>query len=392
MELVRLIDSLSDPGAYCYPVDFVEVRHTHISVVFLAGHYVFKVKKPVDLGFVDFTTLEKRRYFCQEEVRLNRRLAPTIYLGVVPITRTTQGVEMEGQGDIVEWAVKMVRLPEKFTLEQHLLRNEIGPVLMDVLARKIADFHKHAEFGSRIAAFGRFDVVARNARENFEQSAPLLGVTLSQPVLERLGTLTEQTLALIRPLIEARALRGVPREGHGDLHLEHIYYYPKQMPPGDLVIIDCVEFNERFRNADPVADMAFLVMDLCFHGRQDLAKVFAAEYFRTSGDIEGPSLLDFYTSYRAAVRAKVEGFESLENEVPESERRMAQARAKAHWLLALSTLEKPKKQTLRASDWRPTRHGKIHTCRRITRRQLLSDPVRSGSQGAGRPQPPHLGS
>ncbi len=314
---------------------------THISVVFLAGAYAYKVKKPVNQGFLDFTTLEKRRHFCHEEVRLNRRLAATVYQGVVPVTRTPTGVSLEGAGEVLEWAVKMERLPEDATLLQRLRRGEVRVEQIEALARKIASFHLEAEGGDHVAAFGQFDVVARNARENFDQVLPQVGVTLSQAVFERLRTLVDNQLTRLRPLIEERARRGVPRDTHGDLHLDHVYLFPERRPPEDVIIIDCIEFNERFRFADPVADMAFLVMDLRFQGRRDLAQVFADTWFQAANDEEGRALLPFYTAYRAAVRGKVEGFRLAEKEIPEAERSAALARARDHWLLALAELEEP---------------------------------------------------
>jgi predicted kinase len=164
---------------------------------------------------------------------------------------------------------------------------------------------------------------------------------VSAGVRDRLRALTERSLARLRPVIEGRAARGVPRDTHGDLHLDHVYLFPDRPPPGNLVIIDCIEFNERFRFADPVADMAFLVMDLLFHGRRDLAGAFAEAYFQTAGDAEGAALLPFYTAYRAAVRGKVEGLEAAEAEVPAAERAAARVRARAHWLLALGELKEP---------------------------------------------------
>jgi aminoglycoside phosphotransferase family enzyme/predicted kinase len=341
MELPRLIDALAQPATYPHPVARIEIHHTHISVVFLAGTYAYKIKKPVDLGFLDFTTLHRRRHFCDEEVRLNRRLAPNVYLGVVPITCSDEDLHMDGRGDVVEWAVKMQRLPAEATLEQRLRRGEVSAQLIAALAGKIAGFHAHAESGSHISAFGRFEVVARNARENFEQAVGQVGITVSQSVLDRLVALTDDALDRLRSLIDERARRGVPRDTHGDLHLEHVYLFPERAPPDDLVIIDCIEFNERFRFADPVADMAFLSMDLIFHGRRDLAEVFAEEYFRAARDQDGRALLPLYIAYRAAVRGKVEGFELTEKEIPPDERADALARARSHWLLALSELEVP---------------------------------------------------
>jgi uncharacterized protein len=341
MELTELIEPLSDPAAYDHPVGHVEVRHTHISVVFLAGGLVYKVKKPVNLGFLDFSTLDNRRYFCEEEVRLNRRLAPTVYLGVVPVTRKGNSLQFDGQGPVVDWAVKMERLPDDATLSSQLERGEIGGGQIDALACRIACFHARADRNEHIAAFGRFEVAARNARENFEQSVAQVGTTLSKPVFERLRALTEESLVRLHDLIERRAERSLTCDTHGDLHLDHVYHFPERTSPADWVIIDCIEFNERFRFADPVADMAFLFMDLLFHSRRDLAYAFADRYFQASGDHEGHELLPFYAAYRAAVRGKVEGFELKQQEIPEAERAAALARGPAHWLLALGQLEEP---------------------------------------------------
>ncbi|MGL5095217.1 MAG: AAA family ATPase, partial [Planctomycetia bacterium] len=195
-----------------------------------------------------------------------------------------------------------------------------------------------------ISTFGRFEVVAGNARENFEQSAPLIGTTLSRAVFERVQALTEAELVRYQHLIEERACCGVPRDTHGDLRLGHVYVFPERQPPANLAIVDCIEFNERFRFADPVADMAFLAMGLTFHGRRDLAGAFTEAYFRASGDRDGRALLPFYTAYRAAVRGKVEGFKLARAEIPGAERALALAKARAYWLLALAGLEHPERK------------------------------------------------
>jgi hypothetical protein len=341
MKTAALISALSDPKAFPFSVAEVEVRQTHISIVFLASEYVYKVKKSVRLSFLDFSTLEKRRHFCNEEVRLNRRLAPDVYLGVVPVTGEGSDLRFEGAGEPVNWAVKMKRLPEEATLERRLLRDELAREDLGALARRLAEFHLSAERSEHISEFGRFEIVAKNIYENFAVAAPLVGRTMSQSVRDRLVTLTDQTLSDLKALIDARAARGVPCDTHGDLHLDHVYFFPDQMAPADLVVVDCIEFNERFRYADPVADMAFLVMDLAFHGRSDLAAGFADVWFESSGDAEGRSLLPLYFSYRAAVRGKVDGLQLAETEIPAVAREKALARARGHWLLALNQLDSP---------------------------------------------------
>jgi uncharacterized protein len=342
--LPALIEALSRPEAYPHSVASVEVHQTHISVVFLAGPFAYKIKKSVNLGFLDFTTLEKRKHFCEEEVRLNRRLAPQVYLDVVPICQASNGYRFGSDGPVVEWAVQMKRLPADAALQSRLLRGEVTATQIRALAERLAEFHRGAESNERIWSFGRFEIVAGNARENFHQAEPLVGVAVTPAVFERVRELTEGYLQRDRGLIEVRASRGMPRDTHGDLHLDHVYLFPEAAPSDDLVIIDCIEFSDRFRYADPVAELAFLAMDLSFHGRRDLAAVLADAYFALSGDTDGCALLPFYCAYRAVVRAKVEGIQLNEPEIDPSERRDAEQRAKAHWLLALVELETPSRR------------------------------------------------
>jgi uncharacterized protein len=341
MELTNLIPALSRAAAYPYPAKDVQVLQTHISAVFLAGPYAYKIKKPVNFGFVDFSTLEKRLHYCEQEVKLNRRLALSVYLGVVPVSQTAEGLKFEGAGEIVEWAVKMQRLPEAATLRERLRHGEIAVAVVEAIAEKIASFHQEAATNQTIAEFGRFDAVARNLRDIFKQSESQVGTTVSQTVFARVQALTEGNLSRLRPLIDARAREGKIRDTHGDLHLDHIYLFPEEPAPDDLIIVDCIEFNNRFRFLDPVADMAFPVMDFAYYGRRDLARAFTESYFRCTGDDEGRALLPLYAAYRATVRGSVEGLKVAEREISEVDRVATLEKSRAHWLLALEELEEP---------------------------------------------------
>lgn len=344
MELLQLIESLTQPIAYSYPVASVEVRQTHISVVFLAGPFAYKVKKPVTPGFLDFSTIEKRLHFCQEEVRLNRRLAPDVYLGVVPVVRTPGGVRFEGEGEPIEWAVKMRRLPDDATLLERLQRGQLDGDRVGAVARRIAAFHQAAETNERIASFGGSKAVAKVILDVLDRARPRIEIIGNRGVFDRVRTLTVEALDRLRLLIDERAARGVTRDCHGDLHLDHIYDFPGKNAPSDLVIVDCIEFDERLRLIDPVSDMAFLAMDFAFHGRRDLAREFTDTYFDAAKDASGRALLPLYSAHRAAVRGMVDGLLACEAEVPEAERAAALARSRAHWLLALTELEPPERR------------------------------------------------
>lgn len=331
----ELLAALSRPEAFPTPTPEVEVRQTHISMVFLGGEVAYKLKKPVNLGFLDYSTPELRRHFCEEEVRLNRRLAPSVYLGVVPVTRAPDGsLGFEGPGEVVEAAVKMRRLPDEATFKARLEAGTLVPEDLARLARHLAGFYA----GSAPApeGHGDFDEVAANCRENFAQLVGYQGDIVSPAVFRRLRERTEALLQELEPLLRARAARGVPRDTHGDLRLEHVY-----VEGGELLVVDCIEFNERFRYADPVADVAFLAMELEHYGRPDLGRAFTEAYLEAGDDAEGRQLLDFYLAYRHVVRAKVRSFESGAAEIPEQQRRRDRESATAHFHRALFHLAAP---------------------------------------------------
>lgn len=328
MGLPPLIEALLDPSSYPAPPQTVSLRQTHISYIILAAKFAYKIKKPVDFGFLDFTTLDKRRFFCDEEVRLNNRLAPGIYLGVVPVAKKDGGFRMEGAGEPVEYAVKMKRLSEESILARALERDDVSKDTIAMIARVIAEFHKTAATDGRISSFGSPALIKKNTDENFSQTRAFIGNAISKGLFERIKGYTDDFLRKNEGLFLRRAEGGFIRDCHGDLHCEHI-----SIADG-INIIDCVEFNERFRFSDVVADAAFLSMDLDFHNRADLARLFESIYFKASGDTDGAGVIDFYKCYRAYVRGKVEGFKSMEPEVSGEERSLALLDARRHFHLS----------------------------------------------------------
>ncbi|MEZ6188447.1 MAG: AAA family ATPase [Planctomycetota bacterium] len=332
-----LIAAFQDPGTYPHPVpEGVELVQTHISRVFLAGDWVYKLKKPVDLGFLDYSTLEQRRACCEAEVELNRRLAPRVYERVARITREADGsLALDGAGETVDYAVVMRRLPAERTFKARVAAGALTVAEVEALAELLADFHARAARDPRIAAFGEFATVAGNCRENFTQLEPFRGSTIHPEVHRRLAAATEARLEALQSSIEARVRRGAPCDCHGDLRLEHVY----ALDDG-LVVVDCIEFNERFRYGDPLADLAFPVMELERALRPDLAHALTERYFARAGE-DGRELLEHYLAYRAVVRGKVRSFKAAQDEVPQAERRAARDRARGHFLYALSLLAPP---------------------------------------------------
>lgn len=339
MGLPPLIESLLDPASYPVEKGPIELIQTHISYILLTPDAAYKIKKPVDFGFLDFTTLEKRRFFCEEEVRLNKRLAPGVYLGVVAVVEKDGRFEMEGTGEAAEYAVKMKRLSEDSLLESALKRDVVTGSTIKRVASVIAAFHAAAEAGERTAPFGSPALIKKNTDENFAQTAPFVGRAISKGLFERIRDYTCDFMKNNDSLFLRRMDGGFIRDCHGDIHSEHI-----SISDG-IDIFDCVEFSERFRLSDTVADAAFLSMDLDFHNRADLARIFDTAYFEASKDSEGLMLLDFYKCYRAFVRGKVEAFKSAEPEVGAGEKTDAVLAARRHFHLS---------GLYSSGGWRPT--------------------------------------
>ncbi|MEZ4452562.1 MAG: AAA family ATPase [Nannocystaceae bacterium] len=341
MEIADLIAALAAPEAFPgIRADRVEVIQTHISAVFLVGEHVFKVKKPLRLPFLDYSTRERRRALCEAEVALGRRLAPDVYLGVVEITCSKGQVRVGGDaGEVIDHAVHMRRLPDDHTLGAWLERGALPAGAIEALGRRLADFHAEAAGGPSIARYAEYEAVAGNVTDNFTEMAALAEAAPLGPDLAALRARSEAELARRRPLLAARAARGIARECHGDLRLDHVYLFPGRPPPGDLVILDGIEFNEAFRASDPAADLAFLVMDLRLHGFADEADALVRAYLARSGDHELAALLPLYVAYRATVRTKVELYRAGEAEIAADAREEARALARRHLDLALAALE-----------------------------------------------------
>ncbi len=321
----ELVEDLMPPGA--------ELRETHISWVFLAGGEVWKVKKPVDMGFLDFSTPEKRLWACEEEVRLNRRLAPTVYRGVEPITLDREGRHrFGGSGRPVDWAVHMVRLHDDARGDRRLARALLSAADVECIAAGLARFHAAARCDEETARYGAVEVIAGNVEENFAQTREILGVYLRPVEAAEIETWQRRFLDRRRGLFEARTAAGRVRDGHGDLRLDHVY-----VSGGEVTIIDCIEFNRRFRFADVCADVAFLAMDLTWRGRADLAEHFLASYAREANDYDLYPLVDFYESYRAFVRGKIASMVASDERGEPRSRRQAAAEARRFFLLALAS-------------------------------------------------------
>jgi aminoglycoside phosphotransferase family enzyme/predicted kinase len=294
----------------------------------MTDSYVYKIKKPVDFGFLNFLTLDRRRYYCNEEVRLNRRLCPDMYLGVVEVRKSSKGAAFCGEGEIIDYAVKMKRLPADRMLDRMLAQGSVTLDDMRQIARVIAEFHCNADRGEHIDAYGGLDTIRRNWEENFQQITQFIGITLLSEDLRLIREWVTTYLKGNAELFTKRVNNGFIRDCDGDIHLENICLADR------LYIFDCIEFNGRFRYSDTAADIAFLLMDLDFHRQFSLGRAFLAEYIAVTGDREITSVLDFYMIYRAVVRGKVVSLKLLDEHVSEKEKEVAREMASRYFRLA----------------------------------------------------------
>jgi aminoglycoside phosphotransferase family enzyme/predicted kinase len=330
-----VLKSLLKPEAYPEDTKGVELVQTHVSYIFLTDAFAYKIKKAVDFGFLNFSTIDRRRFYCNEEVRLNRRLCPDVYLGVVELRETTNGAAFTDTGTVIDYAVKMKRLPADRMLDKLVDRGEIDASTIRNIASLIAEFHRSAPSSACQSEHGRLDRIMFNWQENFEQMIPFENKTLPSFDRELIRSWVQKFSMEHGELFEKRVHEGYIRECDGDIHLENIC-----LDNDAIHIFDCIEFNDRFRCCDTAADIAFLLMDLDFHGRCDLAEDAINEYVAVSGDQGAQALIYFYKIYRAYVRGKVESFRLNDSGIAAEEQSLAAQRAMRYFRLVRGYIER----------------------------------------------------
>ncbi len=323
----QVVQALSTPQAYGEESGQIELKQTHISYIFLTKKFVYKVKKAVNLGFLDFTTLQKRRFFCEKELVLNRRLCGDMYLEVVPINKAVF-IKIDGKGETIEYALKMKRMPEERIMTKLLEENKVDRKLIDKMAETLSEFHSKAKTNKRISEFGSLSLIETNWKENYEQTKEFIGKTILlesfRLIRERVNDFIERNISLF----EKRVAENRIRDCHGDIHSGNIFIIDR------IYIFDAIEFNERFRYSDVASDISFLAMDLDFKDQSDLSSYFIERYVKYSGDRELLELLPFYKCYRAYVRGKVISFKLNDPSLDSQEKTAAKKESKAYFKLA----------------------------------------------------------
>jgi aminoglycoside phosphotransferase family enzyme len=330
--LPSTVEALLKPQAYPHKPEKVELVQTQMSFIFLSGEYVYKIKKPVNLGYLDYTILERRHFFCEQEVKLNRRLCPSVYLAVVPVVEEKSELRIEGRGKAIEYAVKMKQLPQHRMMDVLLPRGQVTPEMVARVGEKLVCFHQKAETNQEIAAFGGLDVIRGNCDENFAQTEKYIGFAIFRAKYEGIKGYTDDFIKSNAQLFGKRVREGRIKDCHGDLHAAHVCF------TDDICIYDCIEFNDRFRYCDVASEIAFLAMDLDRYQRVDLSRHLVNTYVKLSHDTEILSLLGFYKCYRAYVRGKVESFKLDDPLISQDEKTRALESARGYFQLAESYL------------------------------------------------------
>ena len=334
-QLPLFVQAMLKPEFYEHPVDACQLIETHISWVILTGNFVYKIKKPINLGFVDFSTLEKRKFYCEEELRLNRRLAPSIYLDVIPISGSAENPVLMGKEKAFEYAVKMQQFSQNMQLDHVLDRNELRQDMVDSFADLIAQFHQDIEVANIESDFGNPEQVYQPTKENFIQIRDRISDKSKIDLLSKIERWTDDTFNELKELFDQRKDQCFIRECHGDLHLRNLAWH-KNKP----LAFDCLEFNENFRWIDVVSEIAFLIMDLDVRNQPELAHHFLNKYLELTGDYKGCSVLQFYLVYRVMVRAKVDAIRAAQAGISQQESDEANTEIDNYLKLALRYTQK----------------------------------------------------
>ncbi|MEH6499430.1 MAG: AAA family ATPase [Pseudoalteromonas distincta] len=324
-----LLKALQNPDLYDHPVSGFTLIETHISWVLLTGEFVYKVKKPVNFGFLDFSSLEQRKHFCSEEVRLNRRLAPDLYLGVVSVHGTETAPSLNSDGPAIEYMVKTRQFEQNDLLGNLQRAGALTAEHIDSLAAKLAQFHLHIDHAPSDSPWGEPDNVHAPVADNFNSIRPLLSDADDLAQLDQLEQWAHTTFQRLIPQLAQRKADGFVRECHGDTYLDNV-----TLIKGEVTLFDGIEFNDAFRWTDVMADVAFMVMDLEDRGLIELAQRFLNAYMEHTGDYAGLALLDYYKAYRAMVRAKVALLRLTQDGVSDKERQEVLGRYQSYTRLA----------------------------------------------------------
>jgi aminoglycoside phosphotransferase family enzyme len=324
----QVVDALLKPDAYPEDPGEIGLIQTHISFVFLTKTFVYKVKKSVNFGFLDFSTLEKRHFFCEKELELNRRLCSDVYLEVVPINKKSDSIKVNGDGESVEYALKMKRLPQDRIMTVLLKKNKVDEKTIDEIAEIVAQFHSKAQTSSTISEYGSLKIIKINWDENFAQTLKYANQTISQTDFQFIQNRIFEFMNQKRLLFENRLINNKIRDCHGDMHSGNIFI------TDPICIFDAIEFNDRFRYSDVASDVSFLAMDLDFQGKHDLSDYFIDRYVTYSKDRELANVLPFYKCYRAYVRGKVISFKLNDPNVDADEKKSEAKEAQAYFKLA----------------------------------------------------------
>jgi len=322
-----IASAMMSPKSYDEPVKKIRLMQTHISWIFLTGRYAYKVKKPVNFSFCNFSTLPKRKFFCNREFEINRQFSD-MYLKVVPINQFNGRIKINGKGKTIEYAVKMKELPQEKIMSRLLEKNKISRQTIEKIAGIVSKFHMKLRQNKEIKKYGSVRIIRYNFNENFNQVRKFIGITIAKEKFDFIKRKIDDFIKDNKKLFQKRILDRKIKECHGDLHSGNIFVLDK------IYIFDAIDFNDRLRCGDVTKDIAFFTMDLDFHKRDDLAEIFLNKYLAHISDVEMLKLLPFYQCYYAFVRGKVIGLKSIDIQIPKKEKQESIELARKYFDLA----------------------------------------------------------